>query len=98
MKIAVQYRFLSVVCSLFDGTHYVSHKAVVAKWPGCPSRVVLGNIIDKEHCEMAPEGYFPRPAAFRFLKERRDIFLNTAITFLTLLASLAALVVTVKTR
>ena len=90
-------KFLLVLCSLYDGEHYVLESDIRKKWKKCPSHhTILGFGRDTYfdyNFDLAAPGYIPTAQGLAFVNNSRQASVSFVINVATFVVSVLSLIV-----
>jgi len=94
-----QYKFLRVLCSLYDGKKEVPESDIREAWPSCPAHGAIMSLgknvyFDYNEDHRYPK-YRPLPQAFLLVQERKRSNLLLAVSLVTLAVAVLTLAATV---
>ena len=93
-----QYKLLRIICRESKALEWVPYSRIKQKWPDCPDTNVILNLANLTYLEVDGVGensrFFPLPEAFTYVRQCRDSTRNLVVTVITLLLSLATLLLT----
>ena len=99
LKMDAQYQLLRIVCRESKALEWVPYAVIKQKWRGCPDVNAILHLANLTYLEVDDVGdnprFFPLPEAFTYVRQCRDSTRNLVVTIITLLLSLATLLLTV---
>lgn len=92
------YKFLLLLCRLYDGKHYVPETEIRRIWKDCPSHDAILNFGPDRYFiqnnDFRNPAYAPTPDAFDYIRQRRYSSATLVIGIVTLIVAVLTLAAT----